>query len=184
MPTTSGKQTLKNKGDTMQGFLVVTFRDSFNQETTRRYELRDGAGLDAGARLQSIYARAQALYADLTNVTGAAIVKVGVDITEPEFGLSEAVDTLTNISDDGVLSVAIWGLLAKKGTIRVPSPVSTAIKPNGAPDETNAVWTNFVDNFVGLASNAYVSDGERVDDAQGTDGILKTWRASRGRRSE
>jgi hypothetical protein len=168
----------------MQGFLVVTYRDTFNQETTRRYELRDGSGAINIDRLASLYNRAEMLFDAITPVTGAAVVNVGIDITDPEFTLVPVgVDTLSNVSDDGVLSVALVNASAKKGTLRIPAPLSTILTPSGAPDITDAPWVALVEEFHADGS-ALLSDGETVDDNQGVEGVLKTWRASRGRRSE
>lgn len=169
----------------MQGFLVVTFRDTFGQETTRRFELGDGAGITSDDRIVDLLTNAEALYAQIEAVTGADIVKVGLDVTDTEIAISVTPDSSSNISDDGVLSVQLLSTPAKKGTIRIPAPKAALLLPNGAPDYsgTSTAWLDLVEQFR-VGESAQLSDGENVDPSVGMDGILKSWRASRGRRSE
>lgn len=165
----------------MQGFLVVTFRDQFGLETVRRFELNDGVGATAEIRLAHLYTRAKDAYDVISSVTDAEISNVQIAVTDTEFALVAAKTATSNVSDDGVLSVALVDGVNKKGTIRIPAPISTALLADGSPDQQDNMWTSLV-GLYRTGGELKLSDGDWVDDTKGNDGILKTWRASRGRR--
>lgn len=165
----------------MKGYLVVTYRDAFQQETTRQYELAEAEGGTVGEDLVELRANAQAILAQLLALTGAVVVQASLNVTDAEFSLDGGLTSPqsgSNVSDDGVLSVALTG--GGKGTLRIPTPRSTIVDSFGSP---------VLPNFYGYASMFFpgaagmLSDGETVDNTKANSGILKAWRASRGRRN-
>lgn len=165
----------------MKGFLVVTYRDVFQQETTRQYELEEEVGLTPAEELGGLWQSAQAILSAIVPLTGAQIVATALSVVDTGFSYSNSgkPEAGSNISDDGVLSVALNS--GGKGTLRIPSPLVAKVDAVGSPDIDND-WIEFVGVF-SPDGGGMLSDGEYVDTSQGTGGILKTWRASRGRRN-
>jgi hypothetical protein len=60
--------------------------------------------------------------------------------------------------------------------------MSIMVDAFGEPDLSSGQWGDFAALFANGA-DGMLSDGEVVDITKGTNGILKVWRASRGRRT-
>lgn len=165
----------------MKGYLSVTFQDSFGQTTTRQYELAEGVGGNVGTRLNNLRAKAITVLNAIQALTGLKIISTSLNIYDAEFVITSLTPEVnSNISDDGVMSVALMD--GGKGYIRLPSPKANMIDLRGRPNASLAEWQTFVGAFANGAAGT-ISDGESVNVEVGTSGIIRTWRASRGRRN-
>jgi hypothetical protein len=165
----------------MKGYLSLTFQDIFGQNTIRQYELADGTGTNATTRLNSLRTRSLAMIQNLEQLTGLKIVNTALVVTDIEYlSPNNPPANGSNVSDDGVLRVVLSG--GGKGYVRVPSPLHSLVNSSGAPDITKIEWGEFISLFY-TGGGFNVSDGELVQNQPPNGGILKTWRASRGRRN-
>lgn len=135
--------------------VAFRLRDSFNRETSRRYQTENIAGADIGVEFLQAWNSAQLLSADLEALSGAEVlwVTVGVKTTVADGPTAnsniDAGATLVCELDDG-----------QKGILRVPAPEYGVVNPDGTIDITSATVTDFVDNF--NAGDFTISDGQKV----------------------
>lgn len=128
----------------------VKLQDAFGRVSTRRYVIDEVGYAEASAAMANFVV-------DLAALTEAEILEYSVafvttysDSVEAGANLDEGI-TLTLLKEDN-----------RKASIKVPAPDTSVCNPDGTVDITNALVTNYTDNFT--SGTFLVSDGEVATD--------------------
>jgi len=128
---------------------TITLQDSFDRRSTKRFE---GAFADFAACQTALVL----LVADLDALSTAQVIGYSAGQKDSYSGSLVAGANL-----DAGITLSVLKDDNEKAVLKVPSPLLTVVNPDGTVDTTNALVTDYVDNWI--TGTWYVSDGETVD---------------------
>jgi hypothetical protein len=141
----------------MPGYLMVTFRDDFGRESTRRYEMTDQV------LLADYVANANLFFNLLDPVTDLHIVKAAMRLTD---GLlfDKAGTAGCNIDVGATFVGELGDSVGKKGILRLPGIPISLVDAQGQVDLEQADVAAWLDLFGDPLDNKFkISDGEYVE---------------------
>jgi hypothetical protein len=140
----------------MPGYLILTFRDGFQRESTRRIEMTDQV------LLADYIANCNLLLNELADVTDLAIVKAAMRITDGLI-LPGGDGAGSNIDVGATFQGELGGGDGKKGILRIPGFPLAKVGGDGSIDLEDADVAAYLDLFGTPPNNKFrISDGEYV----------------------
>jgi hypothetical protein len=140
----------------MPGYLVLTFRDGFGRESTRRIEMTDQV------LLADYIANCNLLMNLIEPVTDLAVVKAAMRITDGLI-LPAGDGAGSNIDVGATFSGFLSGGDGKKGVLKMPGFPLAKVGPDGVIDVTDVDVAAYLDLFGNPPNNKFrISDGEYV----------------------
>lgn len=127
----------------------ITLQDAFDRRTTKRFE---GDFADFATAQSAMVL----LVADIDALSEAQVIAYNVGQKSDYAGSLVAGANL----DQGI-TLSVQKTDNEKAVLKVPAPTLSVVNADGTVDITNALVTDYVDNWI--TGTWYVSDGDEVD---------------------
>ena len=127
---------------------TITLQDAFDRRSTKRFE---GDFLDFAAASTALVL----LVADLDGLSDAEVISYSVGQKSSYSG------SLTgNANLDEGITLSVMKTDNERAVLKVPAPAMSVVNADGTVDITDALVTDYVDNWI--TGTWYVSDGDEV----------------------
>ena len=159
----------------------ITLRDSRGLQTTMNFDLGEFSGADIATEYLAARSAANQVRGALVDITTAFVSKerlslrVSDDDQVPGAGVAD-------ITDEAFVLCHLNAptSIRKMHGIRVPAPIAAVFQPDGVTVNIgNALLEQYVEQ---LADHVFVSDGEKINQASGVDGMDSGYWRSRAKR--
>jgi maleate cis-trans isomerase len=128
---------------------TITLQDAYDRRTTKRFE---GSFLDFAAAQTALVL----LVADIDGLSDAEVIGYSAGQKSDYSGSLVAGANL-----DAGITLSVQKTDNEKAVLKVPAPAAAVINADGTVDVTNALVTDYVDNWI--TGTWYISDGDEVD---------------------